>query len=216
MVPGRLPRWRGGGGAGCIHQVHYVIAGQSPALWHELSEQRMPQSRTCAGLGWNNEDKGASQGQTGLGLDVQWLDESEISFLIRQTASICLETSNPGFCFWKFSNQILVFCCFCLLFCIIAKQKSNKLQNIQQIPQNKVLKTVFRFVNFFSIKVEYEGCVLRSFQLFLMKWYSIIPSFSHTLSDTVVRNVFCFILALNYQFLPSSWFLGSAFGNICD
>lgn len=99
-------------------------------------------------------------------------------------------------------------------FCIIAKQKSNKLQNIQQIPQNKVLKTVFRFVNFFSIKVEYEGCVLRSFQLFLMKWYSIIPSFSHTLSDTVVRNVFCFILALNYQFLPSSWFLGSAFGNI--
>lgn len=32
MLPGRLPGRRGGGGGGCIHQVHYITTGQSSAV----------------------------------------------------------------------------------------------------------------------------------------------------------------------------------------
>lgn len=42
MLLGPLPgRGEGrGGGVGCIHQVYYITASQSAALWHELSQRQ--------------------------------------------------------------------------------------------------------------------------------------------------------------------------------
>lgn len=49
MLLGPLPGRGGrGGGVGCIHQVYYITTGQSAALWHELPQQRLSLSLTCA------------------------------------------------------------------------------------------------------------------------------------------------------------------------